>query len=170
MVILETDWAYIAGMIDGEGHLTIFRHYKKQGIRISSRGYDLEPRLHIANMNLKNLEYIKNKINLGHIQKLKIKREDGVMVSYELRFNPSEIILIIPNILPYLSQKKSRAMILYKFLSFRAKGSMRTRLNQKLKPLIEQYYLDLEEEMAKATLEEKPWLVDTKLRCGKQKL
>lgn len=166
-IVIDTTWAYLAGMLDGEGYFSLTRHYKYHS-RVSSRGYDLYSRIVLSNMNLENLNQIQQLTGFGRIQILRNKKKDGrICITYELRFCPNEQRTILPKITPYLIQKKTRAKILLKLLDFRAKGSMISAT--KVKPLIEQYYLDLEQQLEQATLKEKPWSLTATSKKGRKK-
>jgi|WetSurMetagenome_2_1015567.scaffolds.fasta_scaffold53982_6 hypothetical protein len=147
----ETDWAYLAGMIDGEGHIGLFRHYKKN-CNVSKRGYEIEPRLNVTNMNKQNLIIIKEIIQLGSLITC-VYRRKGIepFEGYELRFGVNDQRIIYPKIITYLIQKKELAEIILKLLDYR--------LNKKDREFTEKFYLELEEEFRTAVMKGKPWLL-----------
>jgi hypothetical protein len=147
----ETDWAYFAGMIDGEGHLGLFRHYKHNG-SVSKRGYEIEPKLNITNMNKQNLIVMQETIKLGNLITC-VYRRKGIdpFEGYELRFSVNEQRKIYPKIIPYLIQKKEVAEIILKLLDYR--------LSKKDRDFTEKFYLEIEEEFRNAVMKGKPWLL-----------
>jgi hypothetical protein len=169
ITIPETTWAYLAGMVDGEGCIMLFRHYKNPKLlkkwKGSNRGYELEPRVNINSMNKHNIEFIKNSIcGLGNIVVMRFKREGEVAaIGYDLRFYPNAQRIILPKIIPYLVQKKERAIVLMKLLDYRSQKNKDPIFREKL-------YLQLEDEMRGLIIKEKPWLIDPpgKLKLGVQ--
>ncbi len=155
--IPETSWAYIAGMIDGEGHLSMFRHYKKNGSS-SKRGYEIEPHLEIANMNKESLIDISNLLGgMGKITTLILRREgQDPFENYNIRFRVSEQRIILPKVLPHLLLKKETASIILRLLDYRLTHK---HLKQADKAEREKFYLQLEEEYRCAMMKEKPWLL-----------
>jgi hypothetical protein len=151
----ESIWAYFAGIVDGEGHLTLFRHYKpKSKVGISKRGYELEPHMKITNMNKRMLTEISNKVGSGTMNTLIDKRrKDGIegRHTYDLRFYPNQQRIILPKIIPHLIQKKEMATVLLEFLDFRQKSMPREEK--------EKGYLSFEEKFWSAYFNAKPWLI-----------
>ena len=154
----ETTWAYLAGMVDGEGCMSIFRHYKNR--KVSKRGYEVEPRLMIANMNKETLTDIIALTGLGRVTTLVLKRKDqDPFENYEIRYNVGEQRIILPKILPYLMQKKDMAEIVLRLLNYR--------LDPKDRAFTENFYLELEEEYRCAMIKSKPWLLLAVQQRGK---
>lgn len=103
-------WAYIAGIIDGEGTVTII-HLK--GNYIHSRTGKLEPRIGIYNTN----EELMRKLHtvLGGMFRT-IKSRGHWQVQYYLKIrNTQTIINILEKVSPYLIVKKEQARILMEF-------------------------------------------------------
>jgi hypothetical protein len=160
-IVPETTWAYIAGMVDGEGHLAILRHFKKDNIGVSRRGYEIETVLTIGNMDRSNLEWIQQAIGLGTICLHKNKKRntsygEGICLVYTVRFSPNDLRVILPNITPYLVQKKDRAEVLSSFLDFRStsKENGVSVLDKERK------YFAYEQEFDRLTRIHKPWIKD----------
>src|SRR5208283_3186134 len=165
-LISETTLAYLAGMLDGEGCFLLQRHYKRSNV--SARGYEIEPRVFVTNMNLNNLEKLQQMVGLG---KIKVRRQKsvgdgGIRICYDLDFNVGQQRILLPQVMPFLIQKNGRAALVLELLNFRSKGSMQTRQNQKIKPLIEQYYAELEERFNAEKIREKPYLAYCSSRKG----
>lgn len=156
----ETDWAYFAGMLDGEGHLSIFRHYKKS--HVSKRGYEVETRMAISNMNHDNILQLQKLIGLGNITLVNNKREYGIAVVSDLRFSPNEQRNILPKIIPYLMQKKELATIITEFLQYRS-------IPNKNREEREQKYYEFEKRFEEAVIRAKPWFAIPVSRKGRTK-
>lgn len=168
--ITETDWAYLAGMIDGEGCLALFRHFQKKVTVTSSRGYELEPRMSIANMNQKNMEDIKQFLQLGNITKVVSHKDDEEgtpRIIYDLRFGPNNQRIILPKVLPYLRQKKARAEIILELLKLRDEKKL-SKQTKESKAILEIKYLELEKRMCESEIIEKPWILTAKSRRGRR--
>lgn len=79
----ETTWAYLAGLIDGEGYLDIFLHSNPSYRRQMKKGYARQFSLYIANCSKELLENVQKNIgNIGTITKhcyspAAIKRAEG---------------------------------------------------------------------------------------------
>lgn len=147
----ETTWAYLAGMIDGEGHMALSRHYKNN-CKTSKRGYEIETKLDIANMNKESLVDLCGLIGMGKVTTLILRRPNqDPFENYDIRFKVSEQRIILPKVIPYLRLKKETATIILRLLDYR--------LDKKNKAFTEKFYLELEEEYRCALIKEKPWLL-----------
>jgi hypothetical protein len=154
----ETDWAYFAGMLDGEGYIGIFRHYKRTMKHGSNRGYELETVMTVSNMNEDNLLQLRDVLKMGKIVQVRHDRPCGRLHVGSLRFNVSEQRIIIPHILPYAMQKKERLTIIKEFLDYRITHIYA----QKSKEAIEErelLFYNLEKQFEAATFKAKPWLL-----------
>jgi hypothetical protein len=160
-MIEETTWAYFAGMLDGEGSFSIFRHYKKDP-HVSKRGYEIETRVAVSNMNQNNILQLQKMVEKGHITLVNNKREYGIAVVADLRFSPNEQRYILPKVLPYLIQKKELATIILEFLEYRSTPN-------KIKEDREQKYYQFEKRFEEAVLRAKPWLANLISKKGKPK-
>jgi hypothetical protein len=111
----DSKWAYIAGMFDGEGYFSIFKH-TAPSFRLKGRGYSREFRVTLSSKSLLHLQIIQQMLgNLGTIythKKVNCAGEDA----YSLRFYPSALRIIFPKILPHLILKKESAAIIVKEL------------------------------------------------------
>jgi hypothetical protein len=150
--IKDTDYAYLAGMIDGEGYISILHHNKK--IKVSCRGYELESTLKLTSMNKDLLDSIQKTFNMGKIVVMKDKRrreeDDTIILIYDLRFRVSEQRIILPKVIPYLRYKKKIAEIILNFLTIR-----QSPIPQKAK---EEEYKKTELQLYDAVMIAKPWL------------
>ncbi len=109
-------WEYLAGFIDGEGHISIIRRIKKGRKLIS-----YHPTIMITNTYLDVLLKIKDFIGCGNIVTRKNTSTKDRLV-HRLIINPaSNIENILKCVLPFLVVKKVHAEIVYKFVCSRLK-------------------------------------------------
>jgi len=103
----EVEKAYLAGIVDGEGTVTLTRHRKKE-----TPG----PRVAVANNNLKLLEWIKSRV--GGVIVSKKKRKPHYSDSYAWYAQQDRAIRFLDEIKQYLIIKKPHAdLILQKYKS-----------------------------------------------------
>ena len=105
----ETCWAYLAGLIDGEGHIKT--HKRITGKFAGKRMYAV----HVANMNREMLEKINNDtMRLGSIYTRfsKAKKGEGFCVSYQLTYWAGPLTILLPKVIPYLIYKKHSAELM----------------------------------------------------------
>jgi hypothetical protein len=123
----ETTWAYLAGLIDGEGYLDVFLHSNPSYRRQMKKGYARQFSLYIANNSRELLENVQKNIgNLGTITKhnyspatRKRAEEKGRRYTsdlHTLRFYANNLRIILPKVIPYLILKKQPAEIMLKML------------------------------------------------------
>lgn len=108
----EVEKAYIAGIVDGEGTVTLTRHSKKQ---------TPSPRVAVANNNLKLLEWIKSMA--GGVIVSKKKRKPHHSDSYAWYAQQDRAIRFLDEIKEYLIIKRSQADLIlekYKTVTHRA--------------------------------------------------
>ena len=108
-VLAPADAAYIAGVIEGDGHIGLIRRkrsWKKDGTRPTY----LRPVIQIGQAKPLLLEHIQQLIGDGTIQ------PHSKRTFYNLRYYPTVLRQLIPQILPYLFIKKRQAEIVMEFL------------------------------------------------------
>ena len=109
--VTETQLAYIAGILDGEGTCVIGKCVRDNRA-LAYRGY-----LAIANTYLPVLEWIQNRIG-GNIA---LQDKQGGPYAgtwcYSLSFSANEIRRELPRLLPYLVIKRKQAEVLLSFLA-----------------------------------------------------
>lgn len=109
-----TDVAYIAGFVDGEGHI---------GFYIPK---DAKARMNIiiSNTDVNVLKFVQNTLKIGCIYKQKIYNPNARQ-GYQLRIrNSQEALILIEAILPYLKVKRKQAELLFEWLSSRKKTKL----------------------------------------------
>jgi hypothetical protein len=107
----ETEWAYLAGLIDGEGYLNILLHTSPSG-RKHGKGYARDFILTICNTQKELLVTVKEKLGFGYIYEHKRKEGTIGANTFTLRFSHNELRGVLPKILPYLLLKKDAAQIM----------------------------------------------------------
>lgn len=122
----ETAWAYLAGMIDGEGYLYVFLHSNPSYRKETKKGYAREFRCFVSSGSKKLLERIQTDIgNIGTITRHRYKpetlkdekyRHTHRVPNYTLRFYQGALRRILPKVIPYLILKKEQAEIMLKML------------------------------------------------------
>jgi len=110
--LTEVEKAYIAGIVDGEGTIGLWRHYKNE---------TATPNVTIANNSLSLLQWIKSKAG-GNICSKK-KRQAHHDNSYALSIKQDRAINFLNEIKGYLIIKKQQAELItgeYKVVTHRA--------------------------------------------------
>ncbi len=112
--ISKLDAAYIAGFIDGEGHLQL--------ISAGARMTQIQPQIQIANTDLKCLKWMQNTIGTGGITII-AKQKDGWKQCYRLNLTGlKSISYFLEQILPFLKIKKDSACLIKQFCDLRLKN------------------------------------------------
>jgi len=102
---METNLAYVAGLIDGEGTLVVGKYPRKGNKYLGYRGF-----LAIANTHVPMLQFLKSIIG-G-----KIVEQGKGRGCYSLSLSTNEIRNCLPQIVPFLVVKKEQAEVLLDFL------------------------------------------------------
>lgn len=107
----DTEIAYLAGIIDGEGSIYIQR-------RITKAGYiSYFPRFQVVNTNQKVMEWIENTFGGNLYKKPRTKHNTKWRLCFEW-FTTVEIMdQLLPLIIPYLIIKKEHALVMMQFRS-----------------------------------------------------
>lgn len=100
--------AYIAGIVDGEGSLTIHAQKEPSGI------YHFHAKLSISNTNEKLMIWLKNNLLIGYSYKTKRKQPHNDVYTYTISANGLRWLL--PQIRPYLVLKKEQADLILEYL------------------------------------------------------
>ena len=108
----NVEYAYLAGIIDGEGCLTMYKEVNKS----CKRGFQYHPLLRITNTCKKLLIRIKKDLGMGFIcwtTKRKGNRKDVGNLS----LNSTGLRKLLPHIKPYVFIKKEQLLCIEKALS-----------------------------------------------------
>lgn len=95
--------AYIAGMLDGEGTVTLSRHHKNE---------THAPEVTITNCDLGVLKWIKEKVGMGYVIKKKFKRDPKHSDAYAWTIRNDAAINLLKDLYPYLIIKRERAELI----------------------------------------------------------
>ena len=102
--------AYVAGILDGEGHIRVHQA-KKRGCA--------SLKCEIANTDLELLYHIQNLTNGGTIQLMNPARGNNRVPAYKLRYLVGETIQLLPQLLPYLVVKYDEVKSCMSWLAMR---------------------------------------------------
>lgn len=121
----ETDKAWIAGFIDGEGYVGITRHRKKANHE-QSNSWLYHPWLVLTSTDTRVLEYIQSVIST---QKRTFLRRTGARSQDKEAFQVkvtkfSEVVSALGAVLPYLKIKARQARLVIEFCKIRTKAKI----------------------------------------------
>lgn len=128
----ETEKAYIAGIIDGEGTIALHKDTR--------RGILCEPRISIANSNRDLLEWLKHKLfSTAHITR------------FELYANNYDAMPLLKAVKPYLRIKKKQADLVLEFIDLRLMREHwgKSHTQRELEIVQEVYHLNTKPKLAK---------------------
>ncbi|RKY38523.1 MAG: hypothetical protein DRP75_04355 [Candidatus Omnitrophota bacterium] len=122
---LEIDLAYLAGIIDGEGCITIHRTAQR---RKNSDGKTLQPMLTITNCDsniIARCQEILNRLEInGHLKSSSIRRPSSWKTCYWFTVSGFKIKRILDAIKPYLVGKQGQCELVLNFINSRlSKGT-----------------------------------------------
>ena len=112
-VLEPTSAAYLAGLIDGEGTIALWRgHQSKPRVTRTYR-----PVIEISNTHLGVLEWVKLLIGGGWLKQTNPKRsrEKGHKPLFRYRFRTTDLHWVIPQVRPYLKIKGAQADLLVRY-------------------------------------------------------
>lgn len=107
-------WAYLAGLIDGEGTVTI-THHRQHG----REKFQYKPFVYVTNTDLPLIEFLQKTFG-GSITKNNKKKSPRHKPCHAWRVMSLDgIRIVLENTMPYLVIKKERALLLLRFISLR---------------------------------------------------
>jgi hypothetical protein len=112
-VLTTAEAAYLAGLVDGEGTISVWRHRAPR----NSSGYTYVPIFTIAQANQPFLEEIRDIVGNGSVRRANRaslqnpKHKD----CYTLSFRAHQTRWVLPQILPYLRIKRRQADLLLEY-------------------------------------------------------
>ena len=129
----ETEKAYIAGIIDGEGSIMLTRFHKNE--------YH-SPCVSISSTDMELLEWIKNTTKMGRIINKKNYNEEKYLDSYTYRVIYDNAIKLLKQIEPYLiiNRKKLRAKHIID--NYKNVTPRNGKYSNEMKKKKEQFYID----------------------------
>lgn len=111
-LLSETQKAYLAGLIDGEGCLSITKKRDTKGMRY---GYCFRPVLHVANTHPGVLQEVQKWTGLG-----RVRRFDEARLNRKARYQwmvwSNQAAQIVSAVAPYLIIKKKKAPVFLRFV------------------------------------------------------
>lgn len=102
--VTNTELAYIAGIIDGEGTITLMRHHSNQ---------TPSPEISVANTSFRLLQWLKKTVGAGVIIKKKIYQSHHTP-SYVWTLRSNAALTLMQAALPWLMIKDRRAKLILK--------------------------------------------------------
>jgi len=113
----ETEWAWIAGFIDGEGCIMIQKGYaenKKKTHKWSKEGwFYYTPRFSLHNTDEDAISFVSKALGCKYYRRK--KQESNLKPIYYIDITAIKVLRrVIPNILPYLRVKKVQASLVYR--------------------------------------------------------
>ena len=117
-VMSPSEAAYLAGFIDGEGTITIWKARRKD----QRGGYRLQPCLSVANTCLAALEAIQQMCGNGRLLQATNPHHPNHKPGYILKFSSNQIRHILPQVRPYLLIKAKQADYVLEYLASCKKG------------------------------------------------
>ncbi len=113
----EFSWAWLAGIIDGDGSFLLFKNYK--------------PILKISMCHKKTIKYLGKKLGTNHKKRKRKYRDEWYIVLSSLK-----LIEYLPKIIPHLLFKKKLAELTLEIASLRAKGIINQHIGRDRKEII----------------------------------
>jgi hypothetical protein len=108
--------AYCAGLLDGEGTITIVKHSRK----VARLGYRYQAEVMVANTFYPVLEHFVQLCGNGRIVATYSKPHHKP--GYRVQFSPNQIRHVLPQLRPYLVVKAAQADLVLEFLGFATIG------------------------------------------------
>ena len=109
----DTDAAYIAGILDGEGSFIIGKHRSKTK-HCSTRGFNWELRITVGMTETPALDFIKE---IYQKKRLRVSNTKSGKICYYITLYSNEIRQTLPKLMLYLKVKKRQAELLMKAVS-----------------------------------------------------
>jgi hypothetical protein len=106
----ETDAAYLAGFIDGEGSIGLRTSHSKD-----NRTPSYVPRLRITNTNYEVLKWVEVTTGMGMVRKVKPASTSNYQ-AYEWYVSGSKMKWLLEELIPHLKIKRYQAEIVLEFL------------------------------------------------------
>lgn len=120
-VMNEVECAYIAGFVDGEGCIGLWREK-----RLSNKcGFRFHPALEANNTNFEVLYRIREMMGNGRIVHI-FNKQPNRKPGYKLQLFPNQIRHILPQIMPYLIIKREQARLVLEYLKTVKDGQKHT--------------------------------------------
>lgn len=132
--MLETEKAYIARIIDGEGSIMLIKFHKNQ--------YPA-PCVSISSTDMELLEWIKNTSKMGKIIKKKNYNKEKHLDSYTYKVIYDDALKLLEEITPYLVIQKKRSRANFILENYKKVTPRNGKYNEEMRKKKEQFYIDL---------------------------
>jgi hypothetical protein len=129
----DTEKAYLAGIVDGEGSIMLIRFHKNQ--------YP-SPCVSISSTDLELLKWIKKTAKMGRIINKKNYNKERHLDSYTYRVIYDDAIKLLKDIVPYLIIRRKRLRAQHIILKYKEVTIRNGRYNDKQRLAKEQFYTD----------------------------
>ena len=129
-MLTDTEWAYLAGLIDGEGTIGIYKHYDP---RRKTDGMYYQLNFRLANSNKEVIDWIISKLG-GNLVVYQPRYKQSLKSYVWSAIRKDLQLTVLKGVLPYLIIKKRQAEIGIKFLEvseyrkWEGRNAERTRL------------------------------------------
>jgi len=119
--IRETELAYLAGILDGEGVISIHAHTKHRQSRgrIGEPYKILQPMVMVYNCNLALIDWLHNRIGF----RVNSRDRRKARTSYQVALSGYRNYSLLTPLLPYLIAKKPQAELVLEYIAIRAERS-----------------------------------------------
>ena len=134
--MLETEKAYIAGIIDGEGSIMLIRFHKNE--------YP-SPCVSISSTDIELLEWIKDTTKIGRIIYKKNYNKEKHLDSYTYRVIYNDALKLLEKVEPYLVIKKKKLRAKHILYNYKKVTPRNGKYSEELKKKKEQFYIDFME-------------------------
>lgn len=104
------DLAYLAGIIDGEGCISISKRFNKD--RTAYKNFVIK--LIITNTDLKLIEWLVKNFGFSSIRRMVSKKYPNSKVCYNCNIQSNYVIDLLKQVYPYLIIKKAKAELIIK--------------------------------------------------------
>lgn len=131
--MLETEKAYIARIIDGEGSIMLIKFHKNQ--------YPA-PCVSISSTDMELLEWIKNTSKMGKIIKKKNYNKEKHLDSYTYKVIYDDALKLLEEITPYLVIQKKRSRANFILENYKKVTPRNGKYNEEMGKKKEQFYID----------------------------
>ena len=121
----DTDAAYIAGILDGEGYITLNRQ-KRYRKRWNDEVWDYIPRVDITQARRELLDHIASLLEGSY--SLRHGGRDGNY--WRISLGASSLQWLLPQVIPYLVLKKEIARMVLEYSIFRTRQNHRHKFNE----------------------------------------
>jgi len=147
-MITEIEKAYMAGIIDGEGHIGITKYKTKpRNGRKERMQYDFN--VSIVNTNLNLITYLLEKLRNNNIKFCVMQRKEKLILNHKLiyviQISDFQAENFLKIIYPYLVAKKEQADVAFEFRKTFIKNWGRTKVPQNLMEKREECFQKMKE-------------------------